>query len=92
MWLYISISASKKFHRAVAGKVFYYIYMFTASIITFPWITFCIFVGQRASHCCHNCFADKIFRSNQFNIFPLPSRLVFNCLCNLRIKFFHFFK
>ena len=76
MWLHIGVFAAKKFFCAFSGKVFHHIHAFAPAIIPFSWIPFCIFISHRASHSCHNCLADPVFRSNQLDmaVLPLTSR------------------
>ena len=85
MRLYICIIAAKQLFGTISCQIFYHIHALTSAIISFSRITFCIFVGQGASHSSHNCFTYPVFRSNQFNVTVLSFLLLNNSLCNLLI-------
>ena len=63
--------------------------MLAAAIITLSGIPFCVFIGQCASHCGHNCLADKILGCDQLDILALSVGFCCDRCCNFRIEAFN---
>ena len=88
--LYICIITAKQLLCSLDCKILYHIHAFASAIITLCRIPLCIFIGQYASHRCHDRFADPVFRCDQLNMAVLSVLLIHNGLCDLRIYCFYF--
>ena len=85
--LHVRMLGAKQLFGALNSKIFYNINVFATAVITFSRISFCVFVCQRAAHRLHDRFTDKIFRSDQFDLIPLPGKFLFDRVGDFRIRF-----
>jgi len=91
MRLYVSIICSEQFLCSLDGKSFYYVYAIASAVVSLSGITFRIFIGQNASHGCHNRFAYPVLGSNQLDMAVLTLLFIYNGLRNFRIHILYFF-
>ena len=61
MRLYVYIITSEKLLCSFNGKVLNNINILASAVVSFSGLTFGIFVGKPASHCCDYSLAEKIF-------------------------------
>ena len=90
--LHVGVVASIQLLRTLSCQILYDINTLATSIIPSARIPFCILVGQRASHGCHNCLAYPVFRCNQFDMRILSFHLFLDCICNLAVYLFNLVK
>ena len=82
--------STEDFLQTFDSDTFALVYYFAATVITFAWIAFCIFIGQARTHGLHNLVTYKIFGSNQFNAFQLTLMFLLDNIKN-QIVSFHIF-
>ena len=85
--LYVYMVTAKKFFGTFFRQIFHNIHFFTSAIVAFCRITLCVFIGQRGSHCIHDCFGNNVFRSNEFNIMLLSFQFRNNGIRHCAINF-----
>ena len=90
MWLNIDIFTAEQLLCSLSCKIFHNIHALTSAIISFSRISLCIFIRQRTSHSCHDCFAHPVLRGDQLDMGVLSLHLCFYRICNLRIRLRNF--
>ena len=88
MRLYTGMFASKQLFCTLDCQIFNHIYIFTASVIPFPRISFRILVCRDRPHRKHHRRAYYIFRCDQLQISSLPSKFLFQSPADFRIVLF----
>ena len=92
MRLDIDITGSEKFHRTVLGQLFGHVNKLATAIVTFAWVSFCIFVGQNRTLCFAHRGRDKVFRCDKFKLTDLAPCFVpyrFSYFWIAQYKFIH---
>jgi len=87
MRLYVGPLCIENLFQPFDGDSFALVYYFATSIIALTGISFCVFVGQTATHGLHHLVADKVFGSNQFNTFQLALMFLLNDVENDIVSF-----
>ena len=82
----LRVFRAEKFFRAVNRQLLNRVNVFTAAIPAFFRITLGVFVRQHGALRFQNGGADKIFASDQFDVFLLAQFFVLNGFGNLRIN------
>ena len=86
MGLYVHILAAEQLLRPLTCQLLHLVHAFAAAVIAFSRISFCIFIGQGASHGGHDRFGYPVFRCNQLNMAVLTGHL---CLDGCRYFLVH---
>ena len=87
MRLYVGPLCIENLFQPFDGDSFALVYYFATSIIALTGISFCVFVGQTASHGLHDLVADKVLGSDQLNAFQLALVLLLDNVKNDVVSF-----
>ena len=86
MGLHIGMIGAKERLGTVDRQVLGDIDNVTAAVITLAGVAFCVFIGQHRALCFENILADKILRSDEFEVILLALGFMLDSRCDLRIK------
>lgn len=89
MRLHIGVTRAEKFARSFDRDIFNDINILAAAVITLAGQTLGILIGEHTAHCRHDLRRNKVFRGDQFNIFPLALQFKLHGVCNFRIGLRH---
>ncbi|MNR29351.1 hypothetical protein D3C85_1467320 [compost metagenome] len=64
MRLNVCVLSTEKLLRAVTSDVFHDVYVLTATIVSFAWVAFCVFVRQNSTHSLKNSLAHDVLGSD----------------------------
>ena len=68
MGLHIGVLTAEQFFRPVNGKLLHFVHTDAAAVKSLSRITFCIFIGKRASHGRHHRLAHPVLGSDQLDM------------------------
>ena len=88
--LHIGILTAKELLCSLDGQVLHHIHTLASAVVSLSRIAFCVLVGQRAAHSCHNSLGNPVFRCDQLDVAVLTGLLIHNGLGDLRIHILYF--
>jgi hypothetical protein len=85
--LHVGVLGPEDFPGALAGKLLDHIGEFAASVITFPGVSFRVFVGEDAGGRFQNCFRSEVLAGDQLELRMLARDFPLDGVIDFRVGF-----